>query len=247
MPFQNKSVSMVSGTMARLPRPAAMVGSQYRAKVQMVGKRRRTLGLSTMVRGGLTYGSAVVPSSRGVMVGQPRQWGGGVAAGGGYATAPIQLGPMMPYDSSYPGLSTGYRSTYGGSGSYGSGSSANNPSSQNNLALLAEQYNSNPSSLTPQQWSQLQAAGVIPGTVPYSNSQYVNPSGSSSALSASGAIDPLTGVPYASEVAAAAVPATSSFLGTDPTTGATTILGIDWYWLAGGLALVYMFTMKKGR
>jgi hypothetical protein len=89
---------------------------------------------------------------------------------------------------------------------------------------------------------------VIPGTVPYSNASLVNPNGSAT----SSAIDPATGVPYATELAEAQAAATtttaaasSSVIGTDPTTGATTIFGIDWYWLAGGLVVLYMFTGKR--
>jgi hypothetical protein len=134
---------------------------------------------------------------------------------------------------------------------YGGGSYvSNNPSSQNNLAQLTLQYQSNPASLTQLQWQQLQAAGVIPQTTPYSDAAYVTPSSSNSS-----AIDPATGVPYATELAQAqaagtaaattTAAASSSVIGTDPTTGATTIFGIDWYWLAGGLALLYVFTGKR--
>jgi hypothetical protein len=76
------------------------------------------------------------------------------------------------------------------------------PTSQNNLAQLTLQYQNNPASLTAAQWSQLQAAGVIPSTVPYSDASLINPASSAtSAASASGAIDPATGVPYATELA----------------------------------------------
>jgi hypothetical protein len=113
----------------------------------------------------------------------------------------------------------------------------NNPTSQNNLAQLVLLYQSNPSSLTSQQWQQLQAAGVIPGTVPYSNAALVQPNpGSFPSVNA--------GV----NAAAAAIAApTSSIIGTDPASGATTILGIDWYYVAAaGLAAIY-FLQRRGR
>jgi hypothetical protein len=122
-----------------------------------------------------------------------------------------------------------------------------NPIGANNAALAqaAEQYATNPASLTQTQWSQLQAAGAIPATVPYSSAPLVP---AASGTSASGAIDPATGVPYATELAAAqasGVASSSSIMGTDPVTGATTILGIDWYWLAAAAVGLYLFTGKR--
>jgi hypothetical protein len=109
------------------------------------------------------------------------------------------------------------------------------------------QYQANPSSLTLQQWQQLQAAGVIAPTVPYSNAGLVNPTGAPS--TASSGIDPTTGIPYAQELATAqaATPA-SSVMGVDPVTGATTIFGVDWYWVVGaGAVLLFVMTGKRGR
>jgi hypothetical protein len=87
---------------------------------------------------------------------------------------------------------------------------------------------------------------VIPGTVPYSSAALVNPTGATSGS----AIDPATGIPYATELAAqtaaAAAPA-SSVMGVDPVTGATTIFGVDWYYLAGAAVLLFVVMQKRGR
>ena len=73
------------------------------------------------------------------------------------------------------------------------------------------------------------------GTVPYGDASLI--AGSTSLTTESAPV-----------AAAAPTAATStSFLGTDPTNGATTILGIDWYWLAAGLGLIFVFTQKRGR
>jgi hypothetical protein len=148
------------------------------------------------------------------------------------------------------GSYSGGSSTWGSSSSWGSGN-PNNPTSQNNLAQLVLLYQSNPSSLTQAQWQQLQAAGVIPSTVPYSNAALVNPQASSA--TGAGAIDPATGIPYATELATAeagdttATAATSSIFGVDPANGASTIFGIDWYYVVGGGVLAYALFSKSGR
>lgn len=224
MAFQNQSVSLASGTVKRTTGgalDARKVMTHYRAPTKI--KRRLGLGTTSAVVGsGLIYGSAVVPARVPIRPVGPERWPG--------------VGPI---------ISPSYPVPWGGNPSAWSGyAGANQPSSPGNLALTTQQYYSNPASLTPQQWSQLQAAGVIPGTVPYSNSALVSPSG---APSTSGAIDPATGLPYAQELAAAQVSPSSSIIGTDPTTGATTILGIDWYWLAGLAVVAYAFLGKRGR
>lgn len=214
------------------------------------GRRNRRLGIvSQEVNGALIYGSPVSAAARQVTgqrflpIGPARPVDLPVTSPVGRPAQPQPVFNPTPGGSYYSG-------GYGGGSPYSgfsqSGVASNNPSSSNNLALLAEQYNSNPSSLTQQQWQQLQAAGVIPATSPYSNAALV--SGSSSA------IDPATGQTYASELAAAqaaatastsTVAASSSIIGTDPTTGATTIFGVDWYWLAGAAVLLYVFTGKR--
>jgi hypothetical protein len=170
-----------------------------------------------------------------------------------YRSNPIRVvGPAryIPHPSQTPttnppGWGGGYSGGGYSGGGYGWSTASDNPSSPNNLAQLLLQYQSNPSSLTAQQWQQLQAAGAIPATNPYSNASLTQ---SSSGMSASG-IDPATGVSYATELAAAqaasSTASSSSVIGTDPTTGATTILGIDWYWLAGGAVLLFLFTGKR--
>lgn len=244
----------ITGSTAKIRRPWTLRG---------VG--RRGLGLSTMVNGTLTYGPTLVkgtamrPVSTRPVISNP------------VATAPIvrPVGPARPVTPAWgsnPPSATGgttpaklqngqnwwqsqQQPTYGGNPQQpGFPTASDNPASSNNLATLVLQYQSNPSSLTQQQWQQLQAAGVIPSTVPYSNAGLVNPTASSTAAS-SDAIDPTTGVPYATELAAAQAGLTattsSSVIGTDPTNGATTIFGVDWYYLAAGAVLLYMFMGKR--
>jgi hypothetical protein len=207
---------------------------------------RRSLGvLSVPVNGSLVYANPVsinrdVPV-RGVPIRPvgPAYPPGGVIAEvrpitPAWGSNPQQWGPGYS-GGSY--VSTGYQNP-------------NLPTSQNNLAQLTLLYQSNPSSLTPGQWQQLQTAGVMPATVPYSNAALVNPSGTTAASG----IDPNTGMPYASELAAAqaaaagtsALTTSSSVLGVDPTSGATTIFGIDWYWVAaGGFLVLYLMSGKR--
>jgi len=134
---------------------------------------------------------------------------------------------------------------YGGGGGYSGGGNggwtSDNPSSQNNLAQLLLQYQSNPSSLTAQQWAQLQAAGVIPSTVPYSNASLVNPTSVSSS-----AIDPATGVPYSTELAEAQeLSATTASTSGISTALSTLYAGIPLYiWLGGG-ALLFIVLSKR--
>ena len=146
-----------------------------------------------------------------------------------------------PYSPAPPGMS------WGGGSSYSGYTSPNNPTNPNNLAQLTLQYQSNPASLTAAQWQQLQAAGAIPATVPYANASLVNPLSASNYAGSSSGIDPATGVAYSTELAAAqtGVASTSTILGTDPVTGSTTILGIDWYWLAAAAVGLYFFTGKR--
>jgi len=286
MAFVKQSVDTRSGiVVGASPRPVSRwqrpPASQYMATRQVKGRRRGGGGLgvvSTMVNGGLTYGSSVVPASSNlrlrwqpvgparvptapIQIGpaqpvttnpsqpwgsNPPQWGGNPSPDG----FPVAGGSQYGYSSESTQSGPGWSSTYGSSSQYGpssGGSNPNNPTSANNLALLTQQYYNNPSSLTQQQWQQLQAAGVISSTVPYSNASLVSPSGSASTSSA---IDPATGIPYSEELSAATAAAatttsTSSFVGTDPTTGATTIFGIDWYWIAGLAVVAYAFTGKR--
>jgi hypothetical protein len=202
-------------------------------------KRRRGMGIVALpVNGSLIYGDPVSGAARSA-----------VAEPVFRAIGPARVEPIFNTPSVVPPTPSYPQPIYGGS-YYNYGGASNNPSSANNLALLTQQYYSNPSSLTQAQWSQLQAAGVIPGTAPYADAAYANPA---SSISSSSAIDPATGQTYASELAAAqaaaaaetTTPSSSSVIGTDPTNGATTIFGVDWYWLAGGLVLLYVFTGKR--
>jgi len=200
---------------------------------------RRRLGIvSTMVNGGLTYGSPAIPRANTITAIRPvgparpvNTFSPGLPINPpGYANNPIGFNPT-PYQGQPIGPSSGY----GGSQYIG----ASNPTSQNNLAQLTLLYQANPSSLTAQQWSQLQAAGVISPTVPYSNASLVNPNSSSYSSE------------LAAEEAAAAAAATTSTTTTAATPGLSTTLetdysGIPLYaWLGGGVLLIYLFMGKR--
>lgn len=112
-----------------------------------------------------------------------------------------------------------------------------------NLAQLQALYQSNPNSLTPQQIQALQAAGTIAGTVP-------NTSASLLTSTTGGAIDPATGVPYATELAESqAAAGTTATSGTD----IGTMLETDYYglpliaWLGIGGAAFLLLSRKRGR
>lgn len=195
------------------------------------GWRGRGLGItSAIVNGGLIYGSSPVGRPR--PVGPARYQPVSTSTVNNPASPTWGNNPARWNPSGQDNWPT-YEAGAGGS-YYGSGSQTSQ-SSQSNLAQLVLLYQSNPSSLTAGQWSQLQAAGVIPATVPYGDASLI--AGSTSLTTESAPV-----------AAAAPTAATStSFLGTDPTNGATTILGIDWYWLAAGLGLIFVFTQKRGR
>jgi hypothetical protein len=190
------------------------------------GWRGRGLGVvSTVVNGSLVYGSSPIASrvTHPVVrpIGPARYIG--PAAGSNIDTNPIST--TWGSTPNYPG-----QPIYSGGGSYVNTQSA----SSTNLAQLTLLYQENPSSLTAAQWSQLQAAGIIPETVPYGDASLI--SGASAAA--------LATAPTTDTTTAAA---TSTILGTDPTNGATTIFGIDWYWLAGGGVVLALLFRKKGR
>jgi len=222
-------------------------------------QRRRSLGLvSTLVRGSLEYGSSPVPAGttfrassnpppKTIGPAQPRIW---------TPVAPIvPISPLPPIVGPDPVWTGGGGSWQNGGGQYQPGGGGwrgggypnpNNPTSENNLAQLTLQYQSNPNSLTSAQWDQLQAAGVIAGTVPYSNASLVNPS---SPFSSSSGIDPNTGLPYAEELAAAQAATIS------PTTAAGTGISTDlstpyagiplYIWLGGGVLLFVLMSGKR--
>ena len=195
-------------------------------------RARRGMGtVSTMVGNSLVYGSSpTYGSARAPII--RSGWGRGIPPG------VVMWGPSPPVS-----VTQNYPPAWLTAGP--SGIAAPAPGNLT-LAQLQNLLNTNPGSLTPAQWQTLQAAGMVSGTVPYSSAGQVAPTG--------GAIDPTTGQPYASELAAAqaagasaAAPVASTIFGTDPVSGATTILGIDWYYLAGAAVLVYMFTGRRGR
>lgn len=204
------------------------------------GWRGRGLGItSAVVNGGLVYGSSPIGSvARPVVrpVGPARYIN---TSGSNINTNPITGNPSVPVgiemnpnpEQFNPAGQDNWPTTYqGGGGSYVNTQN----SSTTNLAQLTLLYQENPSSLTAAQWSQLQAAGVIPETVPYGDASLI--SGASAAA--------LTSTPVTDTTTTTA---TSSILGTDPTNGATTILGIDWYWLAGGGVVLALLFRRKGR
>jgi hypothetical protein len=190
--------------------------STYVRAPESIGPRRRT-----------PAGPASTASPTVVGPAQPSSgWGGGSWGGN-------------PNPEGFGGSQYGYGgSQYGSQYGYGSGYSSNSPTAENNLAQLTLLYQSNPASLTAQQWQQLQAAGVIPSTVPYADASLTDSSSSDAALLAQ------------EEAAAAAVTPTaaassSSVLGVDPTNGATTIFGVDWYYVAAfGVFAAYLMTRK---
>jgi len=65
---------------------------------------------------------------------------------------------------------------------------SSNLPSRSNLTVLAQMYATNPASLTADQWAQLQAAGLIPQTLPYSQASVVQ----AGATTAAPAPDPST-------------------------------------------------------
>ena len=150
--------------------------------------------------------------------------------------------------SSSPVQSVGIPNPWGGlyTGTYGGqpgGSYAGNPAqtSQTNLAQLTLLYQENPSLLSPTQWQQLQAAGVIPSTVPYGDSSLIAGT-ATTAASSSSAIDPATGVPYATELAEAQAGSSSSI----GTTLTTAYAGVPLYaWLGGAVVLYFLMSGKR--
>jgi hypothetical protein len=111
------------------------------------------------------------------------------------------------------------------------------------MAQLIQQYNSNPTSLTPQQWAQLQQAGVIPSTLPYSSASLVPTSSNAGTAPVSAGSDPncvaagMTGGPYPNCTPAAATASSATdFLSTmyGPLTG------LEWLIGAGAAYLLFM-------
>src|SRR5579863_1526168 len=164
--------------LARMPHKYLGRGRLRRGNLRGLGVNltipgRRDLGtVSIPVAGSMVYGSSPVrfrpvgparpvspwlPSSPMIPILAPVQPGGGYPTGAGY---------MTPYGGSY-----GAGSQYGQQGS---------------LAVAQQILATNPGSLTPQQWQQLQAAGQIPGTLPYGSGAAITPT----AASSSSAIDP---------------------------------------------------------
>jgi hypothetical protein len=153
---------------------------------------------------------------------------------------PTQPAPWTPpwQSGGYGGGGNGYSSPWSAAGSpYGS-----QPSS-NSLATAQALLASNPSLLTPQQWSQLQAAGLVAGTLPYSSAGLVTTTAGTSVDSS--AIDPATGIPYATELAAAQAGTSSTDIGT---TLSETVLGLPLYlWLVIGGGAVLLMSRSGGR
>jgi hypothetical protein len=199
---------------------------------------RRGLGtVSTPVAGTLVFGSN--PVRRIPMPVRP--------VGPAYPVTPV-TSPSQPAPWTPPWAGGGGgsgRGSYGAAnGGWGGGgwSAAGSPygsqPSSNSLATAQALLASNPSLLTPQQWSQLQAAGLVSGTLPYSSAGLVTATAGTS-VDASSAIDPATGVPYATELAAAQAGTSSTGIGTTLT---ETVLGLPLYlWLViGGGAVLLM-------
>jgi hypothetical protein len=235
-----------------------ILGNVHSRGRRLQGLRGRGLGVtSTMVNGNLEYGSDLVRSASPVYRAPVR---GTIAypvqvnqtpnvfysTAPNYPSEPLQH-PIAPAwgnngPQGWGAGGSGWGPTYT-TPTYGGG--VNNPANANNLAQLTLQYQANPASLTAQQWQQLQAAGAIPSTVPYSNAGLVNPLATTSGSTVSSGIDPATGVPYATELAEAqaGVSSTSS-IGTD---FSTLYAGIPLYMWLGGAVLIYFVMSGKRR
>jgi hypothetical protein len=112
---------------------------------------------------------------------------------------------------------------------------------QNAIQLLA----SNPASLSPAQFQLLQANGYIASTLPYSSLNQVAPQGDNGAGLMADSQSALTPAVDSSIVPMSSLG--SSIFGTDAVNGATTVFGVDWYWLAGLGVGAYLLFKKKGR
>lgn len=113
------------------------------------------------------------------------------------------------------------------------------------LAQLIQIYNSNPQALTASQWAQLQMAGIIPSTLPYSSASLVATSGPSTSPAVA-VNDPqciaagMTGGPYPNCSPASSAGSITDFFSTQygPLTGLA--------WLGVGFA-AWLFFKHKGR
>lgn len=144
--------------------------------------------------------------------------------------------PPTPQYPSYPTPPWG-----GWNPSYGSGSSSGISAQQ--LAQLIQIYQTNPTALTQSQWSQLQAAGIIPSTLPYSSASLIAPTTGTLATGsiATAGEDPMclaagmTGGPYPNCTPLTSTPAGTDFFST--TYGPLT--GLEWLLVAGGAFLLF--------
>lgn len=126
----------------------------------------------------------------------------------------------------------------------------NNPNNPENLAQLEQLYQQNPSQLTSQQWQQLQAAGIIPSTLPQSEAGEVTPTGSTTAPDPECLAIGMTGGPYPNCIpstagATAATATTGTDIGTELSTD---VGGLPLYaWLLIGGVGLYLLVSKRGR
>lgn len=219
-------------------------GRGFRRSARVAGLRRGLGTIATPVAGSMILSSNPVGPSGGIA--DPR--------GGGWnyqrRFGPPNMGPtgvrqMCPaWGCGGPSV---WQTGGGGGGGWTAGGSpyGSTPLNPNPTALATAQalLQTNPSLLTPAQWQLLTSAGLVASTVPYSSASQIGTSGS-------GAIDPLTGVPYSQELAAAqagtiGTTTTTSWF-TDPTQ--EVISGIpNWALLVAGGVGVYMFTRPAGR
>jgi hypothetical protein len=229
-----------------------ILGNVHSRGRRLQGLRGRGLGVtSTMVNGNLEYGSDLVRSPvRGTIaypVGIQQAPNRFYVTSPSYPSEPLQH-PVAPYAPIEPTWGAPAPvSTWGPVYQTPGYSAANNPANANNLAQLTLQYQTNPASLTAQQWQQLQAAGVIPSTIPYSNAGLVNPLQASSGSTVSSGIDPATGVPYATELAEAQAGVSASSTSSIGTDLSTTYAGLPLYLWLGGAVLLYFAMSGKRR
>ncbi len=171
-------------------------------------------------------------------------------------TGPV--GPITPvYDQppNYSGSGSPYYSGgYPGYGGYGSGGQNNSQLNAQALAVAQALLATNPSLLTQQQYTMLQQAGLVAGTLPYSSVSQITPATPVSTV-ASAVNDPncvaagCTGGPYPNCTCAAT--ATSGAATATSGIGATlseTFAGLPLYlWLIIGGGAAFMFSRSGGR
>jgi hypothetical protein len=205
-----------------------IVSMNHRGGLRGRGLRGRGRGLGTVsvpVAGSLVDGSSAVQPSNNL---RAPLWGSGLPMRRWPGPYPYPTPPAWRYPTGPSGILTPA------------------PGSQLidglNLAQIQQLAQTNPGALTQAQIQALQAAGTLPGTLPASSASLITSS------AGAGAIDPVTGIPYATEIAqaqAGVTPAASTDIGT---TLQTPYAGLPLYlWLLIGGGGLYLMSGKRGR